>query len=281
MSAIRRLPLLATALMALGCNKTIDEPVPTPPDMSALVSAYDDPQGRLTADTLPDMIESALEMLESVVNTGSLSILFDAIGGLAGFGETSGALMIDGPYAERGQLLAIGGVEIDGAGFLRIRRICEGWDDSTTPNEGRDGVIEFTSTFNDAGLDPVVWGAMTGCRYRFGESELELTGGLNIHLGSIFEDLTDPEIGAAEPILIEFDLSFLFEMIGAPLGALPTDLRLSIDGSVELRLSTPGGGDIIFITDGSFVGFRAANGLWTCDFDLGACNDGTGNTFPF
>jgi hypothetical protein len=262
-----------------GCSGQREErkEKPKPPDMSVLRAAYDAPGGALDDALMKQVAVQASEaaglLSELAVDDQLLGAVEAALAGINGQagnepqarpGETTGT---------RRQELAI-----EGDGWLRATRICNGWGAQPVPDP-ENGTLVLTATFSEKGPDPTLWGSTNACKYRVADLEVLLDSGagagsdLRLWIG---EGLGWSDLGT-QPIL--FDLDMDAELQASPL-PLRLDFRLDLaEERVELRIGVASGGDVVVVMGGGqIVGVRAINGLFSCDPVPRTCVSDTGVT---
>ena len=186
---------------------------------------------------------------------------------------------------------------MEGVGFFRITRICNGWGEKPVPDKGANGVVQVTAVFSDEGFDPVVWGEFADCRHRTASAEAPpgvepseagdgaparlhlLDGEISIHTGDLLTGVAYP----AMDYVIEFDgaIDSDGELFDGNLG-----LRFVDGGRVEVNLDVEQGNLVYFTTQAASEpatqGFRAANGEWICNFEVRQCvSEEDGTTIAF
>ncbi len=266
-----------------GCSGSRDEPLekPKPPDMSALRAAYDAPSGVLD-DAL--MQQVATQASDAAGRLSALAVDEQLLGAVESALAELEAENASGTQATRTSWSeAIGtrrqALAIEGDGWLRATRICNGWGTEPAPDPD-NGTIVLTASFSESGPDPTLWGSANACKYRVADVEALLDSGDSADGGDlrlwIGEGLGWRDLGT-QPIL--FDLNVHAELQASPL-PLQIDFRLDLAAErVELRIAVAGGGDVVVVMGGGeIVGVRAANGLFSCDPVNRTCVSDTGVT---
>jgi hypothetical protein len=266
-----------------ACGEDLSEEIPTAPNMSALVGAYTEPNGTLTADTTSSLANALAGRFAAFEGVGGLDFLGGIIGGLGGGG--GGALTYEGDANTdvREQPAQIGGTSLEGSGYLKIHHICKGWGAGLLPNKA-DGKADLIATFSDAGVAPVIWGALSSCKYLLNDGQVLFNSAIRIHTGGSFQGET---VGGVPEFL--FDLEGAVDLNGAPLLTKSERLDFRVTGGgLEIRLPVADG-DVVFYqtvdtscTDncGQILGFRAGNGDFLCDATTSICSNGNVE-FPF
>ncbi len=281
--------LVGLCLGAVGCGGADVAEKPTPPDMSALIDAYRAPTGDLDAASLNDVVALITETVAAIDSADALVSLLDEI--------------LDGALEETGSGIAPVGksigmrqqaVSLEGDGFVEIRYICSGFGANAPIDEDENGSIRLTATFTEAGVDPVVWGNLAGCKETTGDGDLVIDGEANLHLGTLGDlELDQAEIASA-PVLLELianvqlggevliddRLDFrVCREAGDPGSANDTQC---LGAGVELKVDLDDGSHLIFFIassgDRNMGGIRARNVTWICSFTDNECSDGAGNT---
>ncbi|HEU0035684.1 MAG TPA: hypothetical protein VFQ53_33965 [Kofleriaceae bacterium] len=261
--------LLWPCLFAACAEPTRDKP--EPPDMSALVTAYASPTSNFDEAAARD-VEALVEQKVSALAD------LDAIAGA--IDRALGALAEDDApaFAPEHQNLVL-----QGEGYARIERICSGHG-SPAPAIDKDanGYLELTTGYSERGLDPVVFGGAVGCKEQASSAALVVDGQVNLYIG---DNLTVDQLGGS-PILFQLD-DFALQANGSNVIDGGFDFQLCrgttsscVPGHFELLLGLPSGHTIVFFIDlaSKAGGFRAANGVWTCDFLAGSCANASGAT---
>lgn len=156
-------------------------------------------------------------------------------------------------------------------GYLVATRICPGWELPSVV-DAANGTVRVTATFTEAGLDPVVWGTVSACRYRAAGSRIELTpsserDALRVYWGEAVRRSAaalgaDAGKGAAAGVVLSLALRATVE--GAPL-SLDLDLRLAEGNALEYLLPAGGGWVVVQASgEGSFA-VRSIEGTYACD----------------
>ena len=159
-----------------------------------------------------------------------------------------------------------------GSGFLKVKRICPGWDPDAGPDEKKNGLMELTVNFTEAGVDPVVWGNLRSCRFKVGDEYLTLAGSIQLHVG---ENLKFDGFGTT-PIVTLLRGSM---MVGDQTEAsLDVDFRVLPSGVVEYRLFV-GDQHVVYWDSVVERGFRASNGTFSCNFEAKQCQGDAGLSF--
>lgn len=260
---------LCVVLLALGCGTpTVD--VPEAPDMAALLARYEHPSAPLTASTLQEVIARQQEVAAQIEGASGLALVLDALFAMTGGADgTSAALQGDEPsrWDTFSRELQVGALSIQGEGFLRLTRTCRGWKGGAQPDPA-DGSITLTATFTDTGFLPIVWGQVSACRELQDGQGLLVDGEVRLHTGGFLADAPDAVI------LLAFEGRS--EVAGEAYEAA-LSLRAPVSGAwleVDLGVSE---GNVVFYATGAgeagaeVTGFRAANGIWTCDWEAGRC----------
>jgi len=265
------LPLVACSAAALvaGCRTDDDFAPPTPPDMSALVSAYAAPTGHLDA-------EAALEVVQGLAARAgdlkkALLLTTSIVSAVKGVEPDSMATTEGGLVTTRTQALnAI--FEF----WQEVQWACYGPDGAEAPIDPQWGRISLNTLGGQAGLYPVAWGGFERCVMPFeGERPQVINGDLKAHI----------PWGEAEgqPFVLDFDGSWLddagdevsaridFAVIGESLALLQT----TSSGSFRVDVAIESIQDILA---GGGLTLKDADSEWRCTvspgLDGGACSVG-------
>lgn len=257
-------------LCAPACGEDLAVEMPEPPNMSALVTAYETPSADLTAETADEVVTSALELLESVETMGGITEILEALASTSGEEEQTAdqSLTAEDQLGVVTQSLTFGDISVTGEGFMRITRICNGWGESPPISMADNGYMNLTTIFSDSGLNPVIWGQMAACKYEAESNRILIESGVNLYIAGL-SDITNIE---SQPILVQ--LTGQLEANDVEL-SIPADFRTLSDGVIEIRLPV-GAGNVIFFSGESGMGFRAANGTFTCDLTNNECQNEEG-----
>lgn len=263
---------------AASCLSGIDKP--TPPDMSATIARYQSPTGAFDASVATEAVARGREVIGIAVALGvarrvrnTLRHAFEALGEREE--EVSGST----DFSEAERISAL----LEGEGTVEIHRICDGYD-ALPPDLDRDGALDLVANLTHRGLDPVLWGWVSRCRYSERGVAIELSSGWDFELGDmrvfVGNNYTLDNFGATSPMLFELDMrarigeaavpvTFDFRALPEPQGfevAVPVN-----DGRVLLS----------FTAAEQLVRVRASNGKFTCDDEEGSCRGQDGTIVPF
>jgi hypothetical protein len=268
--------LVASGASLAGCRARESEK-PEAPDMSELLQAYDEPTGRYTDETAPQIhaalcdkfgITGALcdwdDFADMVCEQGwsatdcspcdSLQPVFKALESV-GIGFEAGSSPTDaGPDADAGEA-KIPEKLFSGEGWARLTRICGGTGGEAVADES-NGTVELTIGFTDQGLDRVVWGDFHQCEMRIGDSAVDLDGQIRLDLGDT--------IGLDG----KGDFRPTIEIVGTvkhdgKKQQVAVDLQLGFeDGpSISMLLALPDDERVVFFIDRNGPGFRLSDGV--------------------
>jgi hypothetical protein len=252
-----------TLFVVTACGSDLPDK-PVGPDMDALVAAYDTPTAELdqgVADELAAEVRERLDVADRLAELDEFIIetLED------GFGDQEAQDAT--PRRREGEEPTI---RLEGDGFARLERICGGWGAEPEVDDD-NGVLTLTTTFSEAGLDPVVWGELDECQDVLEAFEVQADGEVNLHIG---RNLALEQVGRT-PVLLQI------------VGAVDVDGERLVDGEFDVRVCPPGAEvcrplDVELLVvrdDGTHLNFvvnleardaatvRAANGEWECAID--------------
>jgi hypothetical protein len=246
---------VAGGLGAPGCSEPrIDKP--PAPEMGQLIAAYEAPDAAFDEDAASD-IALAIGVIDALLaRTALREQLVDVLAEvLRQATELSGG--------EDGEA----DVSFEAGGYLRLTRICSGWALPARPDRDANGALLLTATFSEDGLDPIVWGSSEACRYRAGDSQIELdqvagsAAAVSVYWGSASSARDVSE----RTLLVDLDLE---ASIDAERVSLDIDFRSLVDGALEYRIARPDGSLIARVGTAAGVTLRAANGTFDCDAEL-------------
>jgi hypothetical protein len=256
-----------------ACAAEEERVKPEAPDMTALVAAYASPTANFNSD-------GAIEVQQLVEDKVRALIDFDVI--VDGMQQALEALGEEGApsFAPRRA------IALEGEGFARVQRICTGFGDPAPPiDKEANGFLELTVGYSDGGLDPVVFGGATACREQAGGVQMEVAGDVHLFVG---EGTGITEL-ASTTFLFEL-ASFSFAVDGTEVITGGFDFEICrgettacVPGHVGILLTLGSGTTLVFFVDLTTKtgGFRAADGVWTCNFLSGECTDDQGGTVTF
>ena len=276
----------ALMVCVVSCSDAGAEPKPEAPDMSQLLADFSSPSADVDAQTMVDLRATIAETTAVFFGVGNLEFLLgDLLGGLSEdeVSEESEAAL-QSSLTVREQPATLGDASLEGEGFLRVVRICNGWEGGTTPDEEADGNIDLTVGFTAERVDPVVWGTFSNCRYAVtgadGEmSNMLMRGTVNIWLG---EDATFDSLGEYGQHPFVVSIAGLIALGESELEQL--DFRFVPEsGEFSLKIQTRGGHVLYTPFTGQDQRVEGANGSWTCDFEASLCasDDDPNTTFTF
>lgn len=248
---------LMVCLLAACGSELPDKPVG--PDMDGLVAAYANPTAVLDQVVADEVAERLRERLDLADRLAELDEFIISTFGDA-FGEPDSELR----RAEEPR------ISLEGDGFARVERICGGWGAQPEVDDD-NGALTLTTTFSEAGLDPVIWGELDECRDVLEEFEVLADGDVNLHVG---ENLALERVGRS-PVLVQI------------VGQVEVDGEQLVDGEFDVRICPPGADEcrpldlemLVTRDDGTHLVFafnleardmatvRDANGEWQCATD--------------
>jgi hypothetical protein len=268
----------AVSLGTWGCSSDQAERVTKPraPDMSALISEYETPNGVLDQSTLPQLAQYVENQLARLLALGADSELIDDL-----------RSAVQDVTASRTQSIApparsLRTVTVEGDGYLVATRICNGWGSVPVADRDANGALVLTIGFSEAGVDPVIWGNAERCHYLVGTSQVSIDSGsragdgdLRIYVG---QNLSFEQLGTGRTL---FDLDLSTSVDGT---TTPIALDFGYDPSTrtfELAFD-PGGGTLVAFASGQgLLGIRAQNGPFTCDATARTCQDPGGRVLSY
>lgn len=296
------LALLALSLSAvcLACNEEIPRKQPTPPDMSALLQSYREPDADFNRDVAQDFLEAAFGDLKATYESDIFNNLLGVVGDSFNAQEEEKALRVEGEADGE----PIGGLKqglsFNGKGFLKITRVCQGWEENAPIDPDANGQLQLTSNFDDKGIEPIIWGDAARCKYMAplpddasAAQRVAFNGFVRLHLGDPLNPANLGEFGQ-KPILFQIGGLELPDADGDPDGDgavginLPNfDFRFlpEISG-FEFQVDRADRHLLIGIyqkeDEGLVFSIRASNGDFTCDLEQLTCtNRDTDQTFDF
>jgi len=268
--------LVVLALLPLGsCKRAIEKP--TPPDMSALVAAYESPTGsfdQTVADDIVSAVDATLELLDELGLTDRMEELF------ADFRANTEAESEPQSHPQ-GVDVDDGTIRIDGEGFVIVERICGGWEAEPSPDPA-NGHLTLNVNVTDLTVDPVIWGTAATCRYSQEGVPIELAAGSRRDVGDlrifVGNNLSLEQLGA-DRVIIDVDVTAGIDPEGVG-SREPVDIDLAFTPEplgIEVRVAVTDGDVVVLTTEEGIVGVRAANGLFTCDVTTGECQNDQGD----
>jgi hypothetical protein len=273
--------LVACALL-LGCANEASSGVPKPvaPTMQTL-NAYVAPTAPLTLAAAGEILPQAAALITAVDALGIERTFIQSLrAGLAQL-EHSRAAAVPPQNAAGGLSVQRQALTLQGDGFAEIERICDGW--GVAPVVSPDnGTLHATVGFTERGLDPVVWGTMTACRYRTGERLVQLdgtsldrsAGDVRMFIGNNVQLAT---LGSfPDPVLVELATRAVVDGVEVT-GSLA--FRIDVNTRAVELLVPVAGGYVLVLVDaarGGFVRARASNGTFTCELATRRCTGPNG-----
>lgn len=285
--------VLAPALTLMACSN--DPPIedvqkPPAPDLQPLLAAYAAPTAALTADAVVGLL---LGLADQVAAVDALQLdqrLIEAARNglmqaqLASAGATAAAAASPPPPpAAAGVAASAQALTVRGSGYLVVTRICDGWGVLPVP-DFVNGYMQLNVGFSEQGVDPVLWGMLSDCRYRFGERMVQIDGA-----GA------DPRVGDVRAFI---GRNVAFETFGSFPDPVVVDVaaQVFVDGrelagrisfridvrtrALEVLVPLGEGHAIAAISPDrqSVIQLRALNGTFVCDLATARCTAPTGET---
>jgi len=268
------------ALLALvGCG---DLELPTPPDMSGLNRAYEEPDGELTSATAAEL---GVSMAHTVTETQASSPI-ELMGEMVTDLQETGGIEADPEGDAEGEASgeSLLGERLDVAAIVRLNHKCRGWEGA---DEGVNGTLGITATLDSGGLIPTLWGKASGCRLTRHGNDLELDGNIGIRIGNEQPRVLLREI-ANLPYLVEFEGTAIVERDGERAEVdLHTNFRVMPNEEIQLLIALPDGTYVVGVFDVSSLatstepvitgGLLTRDERWSCTLNLanasGSCAD--------
>ncbi len=229
--------------------------------MSSVVASYTSPTLYVTHDN----IERLIDVRALVAGGVAYAIRFSTLitdGLKTGIGIEP---------AESGESKAEA-LHIKGSGFLRVKRICKGWE-TDAPISDALGSLNFIAGFTEKGLDPVVWGTAIQCKTAVDNERLTLDGSINWHVGGV----VDFNSLGSMPFTFVFATKLT---VGSATQDLNQDFRVLPDGAIEYRVFLDSD-YAIYWESGTNHGFKTANGSLACDFMGKICTQEDGSSLSW
>jgi hypothetical protein len=274
---IRYWRVFQTLLLSFGCSgeRVSEAPKPIAPDMSALTNSYEAPSGTLNAEAIRGAVDFVDRNLAEIATLGAEQQLLDALK-QALQAENPSEMQSRGSIGTTRQALTL-----EGEGFLRITRVCNGHTSTPVADKENNGFFVFTVGFTDAGVDPVVWGNFFACSYLAGTTRVKLDRGLaddgDIRL-FIGRNLAVERVGL-EPVIVDLNVT-------ATIDDATVDVRLDFridpeNETFELRVPSMTGDLIAVASSEALVGIRAKNGNFVCDLGMRTCTAFDGESISY
>jgi len=156
---------------------------------------------------------------------------------------------------------------------VEVKRICNGWDGSSTPDEGANGSVTATGLVENGVLKPVGWATAQQCRQQVmpstASSALNQAATVNGSLDGSLEfyllgDLPAVTNGAQVLVVFQGTLS-----VNDRTGYASFDLQLA-DDFVKFKVSTDNGYVVVTLM-GATLQIDAANVSYSCDIASASC----------
>jgi hypothetical protein len=240
--------LVSSAVLACGSPHVKKPPAP---DMTALVESYERPSASFDPERVPELLVAARALDETLDRTNLRTELVNVLRDV-----------LDAAVDASTQVDDEIGIDFEADGYMRITRICAGWEATASPNRDENGALLVTGTFSENGLDPTLWGESERCRYRSGDVQVELlqepgsSDAVKVYWGEAIEAATLDE----RALIVDMSLSARLDGEELP---LDFDFRSLADGTIEYRIPQDDG-SIIAGVGGERISVRAGNGTFDC-----------------
>jgi hypothetical protein len=243
-------PVATLAGLPLACS-TPEVVKPRAPDMTEVVEAYGSPSGVLDRGDAPVLAAAVAAFSAVLASTDLVARLREFLGELV---DTVSA----DPARSGANRLHL---TVKANGYLEATRICPGWMLPAAVDLG-NGTVDLTATFSERGLDPVVWGTVAACRYRVGDTSVELTpiaddDSVRVYVGE----------GVDSDTLASQELVFSVNMdanVDGESSALDVDFRVLGDGALEFLVPVDSGSLVVRDNgNGTFV-VQSRDGSFAC-----------------
>jgi hypothetical protein len=281
----------SVALVA-GCNSF---KLPEPPDMQPLVKAYEEPDGTLDSDNAEELGQQVLDSVMAAQMGAPVEVSNEVVDSVAKLGgaepQGSDAAAPSNPDSvdPAAGTQTVAGNKIDVAAKVKLHRICRGWNNRI--DEAKNGSVDLTVTFDQAGLIPTVWGELSHCRFKRGITSVELDGVVQLHFGT-----HQARIGlrALKSVgyLVNFDGSVMAIQDGAERHAdIGANFRAFPNGDIQLSVNMVDGTNVVAVFQaGALVptatmpamiaaGVITRDATWACQLNpvarTGSCSNKT------
>jgi len=242
---------LGLSSVMLGCDDELK--LPTPPDMSALVQAYEHPTGTIDAPRIRAIAMAVSTVRSALATDAPLELARDIIGGVLRLGDFDAGTSSDdadggatdndaaiSSTADAGDVSTnnpgqqtILGRKFDVAAQVQLHRVCRGDSEngSTAENAAGSGAadttndagtVDMTLTVDNNGLIPTFWGQATRCRRARERIGAELDGALQIRFGTTQERIALRDL-LTLGFFVEFAGTATVEVLNQP---VKTDVHL-------------------------------------------------------
>jgi hypothetical protein len=286
LARVPRTLLLALAVTALACRN--DAPIsevqkPPAPQMQGLLDAYATPTAALDANTLAELAAGVAPRLTTIDAIQVDQRVIDAARGALAQLQQQPAVVAPQALVRDGVAVAAEPLTVQGQGYLEVTRICDGWGAYAVPDYA-NGFMELTVGFTEQGVDPVIWGILSLCKYKLGEHLIQLdgiapdprAGDVRAFIG---RNVTVDAFGTfPDPVLVELVAQVFVDGVEVA-GQLSFKIELNTRG-LELLVPLTSGYVIVAIDASrtSLVRVRAANGVFDCDLAALRCTAPDGST---
>jgi len=280
--------LAALCVCACACNNDLPDrgaPKPIAPTMQSVLDAYAAPTAVLAKDSVGALALAitrriaavdALQLDARVIQAAQAAVMQLQMNAAAAAAQP--LTQSRGPVAVSEQALTV-----EGDGFLVVTRICDGWGPLPVPDLA-NGVIELIVGFDEATVDPVIWGSLSSCRYALAGHAVQIDGiepdpargDVRIFIGP---GVTLATFGTfPNPLVVDLTAQVLVD--GA---ALEGSFNFRVDvlsRALEMAVPLAGGHVIVAAAPerSSAVQVRALNGVFVCDAVSVRCTTPTGET---
>jgi hypothetical protein len=232
--------------------------LPDPPDLAALVEAYDNPTGTAEPENAACLARQALDRVQTDRLEPLRDLLVDGLKGLQQRLQDHGMPTATTPTTDES--------EPDLRGLMLLQRICRGWDPAaTTPDAQTNGSIDLNALVEGRALRPVVWGQATACRGRIGSGRIAQ---VNLYLDAslqlfLYRGLTS---GGETTFLLKVQGAY-----GTEAQRRPVDLDFRVSASAtDLRLARTDGYLVASVGDGQ-IELRTRDRSYVFDPSTAAC----------
>ncbi|MEB2310442.1 MAG: hypothetical protein OZ921_01080 [Sorangiineae bacterium] len=260
---------------AVGCGDPRERlEKPTPPDMSDLVAVYQSPSGRFEPATAEAMLADFERLAAELEKTGLDTAVLAPLG--AALDETLSAAQT--PSETDG---ARPRPDLDADGTLSLRRICAGWGAEPRPDQA-NGALSLRVNFSEAGLDPVIWGDASSCKYLVGGASRLLLASGSGRVGDVRLWIGRSATFAnfmTQVIVMDVDLTVEIDGVRA---ALRADFQWDpARRSPSFAVESTGGKVIVSRGSTGALRVSAKNGTFDCELATLRCTADTGDSSSF
>lgn len=269
-----------------SCSSEKVEPKPQAPEMKSAVAALTHPTATLNKTLVASVVKQVFDTHDLLSKTGIQHPVSKAMIAIEAGSSAKQSDTLEHPVSPGVELSDYAepqAFSVNGGGWVKLTRICDGWGPEPSPNP-ENGTMVLNAGFTEKGLDPVVWGQLYACKYPV---QLDETTSYDVLLDGANDTSLSIYIGDAvsfagvhiQPFIAVLDATLTINGTKVP---LKTTLRYDYkEKTLDFALTVSTGTVAARVTGADTFALRGANASLACNRTTRACTTADGQDISF